>query len=196
MFASRLLRSPVSRSCARVRCYVNPAQPKQRTTAELIAAQNTPRAWNELTRPQKVVAASKTSFNVLLLSVGAALTLGAVYYVTSELLSSQSPTAIFREAVERAKANSSLVALLGEPIQSYGTPSSNARRRNRRIHYRLAEDAYGEPHMLMVFHMEGSLSQGTGRVDMVKNDKDQWEFKSLVVDVPGQGLPSRRFVIV
>ncbi|KAI9025169.1 TIM21-domain-containing protein [Phycomyces nitens] len=176
------------------RSFAQSQQPSRRPGS--LISQQTAKEWKDLTNPQKVVAASKATFNIGLLLTGATLTVGLVYFVTSELFSSQSSTSIFSEAVDRAKANEDLVRVLGEPIKSYGSPSRNRMRRNRRINYQVVDDHLGQPHLFMKFYLEGSDNEGTGMLEMIKDEKNKWEFKKLVVDVPGQGLPSQRFVLV
>ncbi|KAI8369096.1 mitochondrial import inner membrane translocase subunit Tim21, partial [Choanephora cucurbitarum] len=141
------------------------------------------------------VAASKTTFNLGIILTGVGLTSVIVYYIGSELFSSQSPTSIFNEVVDRIRIHDELVALLGEPIKGHGEPSRNSRRRNRRIASQVVEDQNNEPHLLMRFYVEGPLSQGTVSLEMIKDEKKKWQYKKLYVDVPGQGLPSKRIYL-
>lgn len=82
--------------------------------------------------------------------------------------------------------------LLGTPIKGHGAPSRNRMKRNRRIQYQIVDDQQGKAHFFMKFYVEGPLNEGVGMVEMIKDDKDKWTYKQLFVDVPGQGLPSRR----
>ena len=120
-----------------------------------------------------MVAASKTTFNLGIILTGVGLTSVIVYYIGSELFSSQSPTSIFNEVVDRIRVHDELVALLGEPIKGHGEPSRNSRRRNRRIASQVVEDQNNEPHLLMRFYVEGPLSQGTVSLEMIKVRKDK-----------------------
>lgn len=171
----------------------------------------TAKPWSELSTPQKgiyiylseisltfsssVVVASKTTFNVGIILTGFALTSAIVYYIGSELFGSQSTTSIFSDAVDRVKANEEIVSILGEPIKAHGEPSRNSRRRNRRIASQVVEDQEHKPHLFMRFYLEGSITQGTVMLEMIKDEKDKWQYKQLYVDVPGQGLPSRRIYL-
>ncbi|ORE05267.1 TIM21-domain-containing protein [Rhizopus microsporus var. microsporus] len=171
----------------------------------------TAKPWSELSTPQKgiyaylseilltfsssVVVASKTTFNVGIILTGFALTSAIVYYIGSELFGSQSTTSIFSDAVDRVKANEEIVSILGEPIKAHGEPSRNSRRRNRRIASQVVEDQEHKPHLFMRFYLEGSITQGTVMLEMIKDEKDKWQYRQLYVDVPGQGLPSRRIYL-
>ncbi|CAO3656630.1 unnamed protein product [Mucor fragilis] len=151
--------------------------------------------WSELTTPQKVVVASKTTVNVGVILAGVGLTSAIVYYISSELFGSQSATSIFSDAVDRVRSHEELVSILGEPIKGHGEPSRSKRRRNRRITSQTAEDQDGNPHLFMRFYVEGPENQGTVMLEMIKNEKQKWEYKQLYVDVPGQGLPSKRIYL-
>ncbi|KAI8885391.1 TIM21-domain-containing protein [Backusella circina FSU 941] len=164
--------------------------PSKRNTTGL----QTAKPWKELTTPEKVVVASKTTVNVGVILTGVALTSAIVYYIGSELFGSQSGTNIFSDAVKRIHDNEQLVAMLGEPIKSHGE-GGGKRRRNRRIMPQIVQDANQNEHLFMRFYVEGSLSQGTVMLEMIKDEKDKWQYKQLFVDVPGQGLPSKRIYL-
>ncbi|KAI8974423.1 TIM21-domain-containing protein [Pilobolus umbonatus] len=151
--------------------------------------------WNELSTPQKVVAASKTTLNVGVILAGLALTTAIVYFTTSELFGSQSTVNLFSDAVDRLHENEEVKAFVGEPFHAHGEPSQNKRRRNRRIHSQEMEGPDG-PHLFIRFYIEGPLSEGTVMVDMIKGANDKWEYKQLFVDVPGRGLPSKRIYVI
>ncbi|KAG1469181.1 hypothetical protein G6F56_003403 [Rhizopus delemar] len=151
--------------------------------------------WSELSTPQKVVVASKTSFNVGVILAGVGLTSAVVYYIGSELFGSQSTTSIFSDTVDLIRANEEVVNMIGEPMKAHGEPSRNSRRRNRRVASQIVEDQENNPHLFMRFYLEGSISQGTVMLEMIKDEKDKWQYKKLYVDVPGQGLPSRRIYL-
>ncbi len=123
------------------------------------------------------------------------LTSAIVYYIGSELFGSQSSTSIFSNAVDRIRDHEELVEILGKPIKGHGEPSRNSRRRNRRITSQVAEDANGEPHLFMRFYVEGPDNQGTVMLEMIQDEKKKWQYKQLYVDVPGQGLPSKRIYL-
>ncbi|KAI9268766.1 TIM21-domain-containing protein [Sporodiniella umbellata] len=161
-----------------------------RKTQKSSLAPNKP--WNDLTAPQKVVAASAFGLNVGIILAGLGLTSAIVYYLGKELFGSQSTTGIFSDAVDHVRAHETLMEMIGEPMQAHGEPSRNSRRRNRRVTSQVVNDSDNHPHLFMRFYLEGSLSQGTAMLEMVKDKNDKWEYKTFYVDVPGQGLPSRR----
>ncbi|KAG0755605.1 hypothetical protein G6F57_012638 [Rhizopus arrhizus] len=164
---------------------------KSNQTSSISAA----KPWSELSTPQKVVVASKTSFNVGVILAGVTLTSAVVYYIGSELFGSQSTTNIFSDAVDRIRASEEIVNVVGEPIKAHGEPSRNSRRRNRRIASQVVEDQENKPHLFMRFYVEGTLNQGTVMLEMIKDEKGKWQYKQLYVDIPGQGLPSRRIYL-
>ncbi|KAG0181520.1 mitochondrial import inner membrane translocase subunit tim21 [Apophysomyces sp. BC1034] len=160
-----------------------------------IISQQAAKEWKELSTPQKVVAASKATVNIGVIVTGVVVTGALVYFVTSELFGSQSSTSIFSDAVDRVRKNEELVEMLGEPIKGHGEPSRNRMKRNRRIRYQIVNDQQDQPHLFMRFYVEGPNNEGTGMVEMIKDEKDKWQYKQLFVDVPGQGLPSRRIYL-
>lgn len=115
-----------------------------------------------------MVAASKTTVNLSVILAGVALTSAVVYYIGSELFSSQSSTSVFSDAVDRIRAHEELVSILGEPVSAHGEPSRNRRRRNRRIASQVVEDQNNEPHLFMRFYVEGPENQGTVMLEMIK----------------------------
>lgn len=139
--------------------------------------------------------ASKTTVNIGVIITGVALTSAIVYYIGSELFGSQSSTSIFSNAVDRIREHEELKSILGTPIKGHGEPSRNSRRRNRRITSQIVEDHNNEPHLFMRFYVEGPDNQGTVMLEMIKNEKNKWQYKQLYVDVPGQGLPSKRIYL-
>ncbi|KAI8333945.1 TIM21-domain-containing protein [Chlamydoabsidia padenii] len=178
--------TPTSRS------FVSTPHAKAQQPRQSLISQQTAKEWKDLTGPQKVAAASKASFNLTVVAGGLALTAGLVYFIGSELFSSDSSTNIFSDAVDRVRSNQELVELLGTPIKGHGAPSRNRMKRNRRIQYQIVDDQFGKAHFFMKFYVEGPLNEGVGMVEMIKDEKDKWTYKQLFVDVPGQGLPSRR----
>ncbi|GAB5593800.1 mitochondrial import inner membrane translocase subunit tim21 [Umbelopsis nana] len=165
------------------------------TRRSALISQKTAKEWKDLTTPQKVVAATKTSANIGLIVAGVAVTGTILYYVGSELFGTQSSTHIFSDALERVRQHEELSAMLGSPIKGHGEPSRSRMRRNRRILHQLAQDSEGREHLLMRFYVEGPDNEGTCMVNMIKDDSGKWTYRQLYVDVPGQGLPSRRIYV-
>ncbi|KAI8093271.1 TIM21-domain-containing protein [Halteromyces radiatus] len=174
------------------RSITNTSSNKATHNRQSLISQQTVKQWKDLTPPQKVAAASKASFNFTIVGVGLLVTAGLLYGVGSEFFNSKSPTNIFSDAVDRARKNQELVDILGTPIKGHGAPSRNRMKRNRRIQHQIMDDHQGNPHLFMKFYVEGPNNEGTGMLEMIKDEKGQWQYKQLFVDVPGQGLPSKR----
>ncbi|CAO3622579.1 unnamed protein product [Cunninghamella blakesleeana] len=162
-----------------------------------LVSQQAVKQWKDLTPAQKVSVATKTSFNFTLVGVGLVMTVGLAYVVGSELFGSQSSTNIFSDAVDKVRQNEELIQLLGTPIKGHGAPSRNRMKRNRRIQYQIMDDQYGKPHLFMKFYVEGPQEEGVGMIEMIKDEKDKWQYKHLYVDVPAyaNGLPVKRVYI-
>ncbi|KAI8384510.1 TIM21-domain-containing protein [Radiomyces spectabilis] len=191
---SQLLRASCSRKLAVTRSFASarPPSPSSRTS---LTSQVQQKKWEELTIPQKTVAATKATVNVGFVLGGFALTATLLYLAFNELFGSQSSTSIFNAAVDRIKSHEKLVEILGEPVIGHGEPSRSRARRNRRVQYQIVDDHEGKPHLFMRFYVEGPNSTGTCLLEMIKDDKDKWQYKQFFADVPGQGLPSRRFYL-
>lgn len=47
-------------------------------------------------------------------------------------------------------------------------------------------DAEGKEHLLMRFYVEGPANEGIAHLEMVKDQRNKWEYKYLFVDIPGK----------
>jgi import inner membrane translocase subunit TIM21 len=47
-------------------------------------------------------------------------------------------------------------------------------------------DAEGKEHLLMRFYVEGPDNEGVAHLEMVKDQRNKWEYKYLFVDIPGK----------
>ncbi|KAL1914317.1 uncharacterized protein VTP21DRAFT_9010 [Calcarisporiella thermophila] len=166
----------------------------QKTRQSLITKE-TAKEWKDLTMGQKVVAAGKTTTNIGVIALGVGIMGTLVYVVWSEFFGSSS-TNTFSDALEKIRVNEELQQILGHPIKGHGEPSQSRRRRNRRIAYQIVEDTKGNEHMLMRFFVEGPGATGTVHLDMVRDERGKWDYHYLFVDVPGYGLPSKRYFVV
>ncbi|CDS07571.1 hypothetical protein LRAMOSA01520 [Lichtheimia ramosa] len=199
---SQLLRLSTTRHVAnrtirqRCRAYAThqqpPSQPQRAAPRSSLISQKTAKEWKELSTPQKVVAASKATVNVGVILAGVAVTGSLLFLIGKELFGSDSTTAIFSDAVDRINAHQEVSELLGKPIKAHGEPS---RKRNRRVQHQIVEDGQGNPHLFMRFYLEGQDNRGTALLEMIKDESGSWQYKRLLVDVPGQGYPSRRYFI-
>ncbi|RUS16701.1 TIM21-domain-containing protein [Endogone sp. FLAS-F59071] len=161
-----------------------------------LVKQSTVKEWKDLTTPQKVIATTKVTANIGIIVVGLGILSALTYFIFSELGGSQSSTAIFSNVLERARSNPELQDLIGTPMKGHGEPSRNRMQRNRRVSYQIVNDKEGKEHFLMRFYVEGPLGEGTGFLEMLKDEKGKWEYKYIFVDVPGQGLPSKRVFLI
>ncbi|KAF9166570.1 mitochondrial import inner membrane translocase subunit tim21 [Actinomortierella ambigua] len=160
-----------------------------RTTGGAIAHTREQVQWKDLTTPQKVVAATKTTTNFAVIGAGLVLVGAIGYAIVSELFGPSSDTAIFGDALDR------LQELIGTPMKGHGDPSSSKRRRNRRISSQIVLDGEGKEHLLMRFFVEGPDNEGTAHLEMIKDSRGKWEYKYLFVDIPGGVRPAQRIFV-
>ncbi|KAF8933098.1 mitochondrial import inner membrane translocase subunit tim21 [Dissophora ornata] len=80
-------------------------------------------------------------------------------------------------------------------MMGHGESSSSKRRRNRRIHSQVVLDTDGKEHLLMRFYIEGPDNEGTAHLEMVKDQRNNWEYKYLFVDIPGGVRPAQRIFV-
>ncbi|KAF9951639.1 hypothetical protein BGZ72_006904 [Mortierella alpina] len=151
--------------------------------------------WKDLTTPEKVVTATKTTTNYAIIGAGVVLVGAVGYAIVSELFGSNSDTHVFGDALERVRNNEKLKDIIGMPIMGHGEPSSSKRRRNRRIHSQVVLDGEGKEHLLMRFYVEGPHNEGTAHLEMVKDQRNKWEYKYLFVDIPGGVRPAERVFV-
>ncbi|KAF9927580.1 Mitochondrial import inner membrane translocase subunit Tim21 [Linnemannia zychae] len=117
------------------------------------------------------------------------------YAIVSELFGSNSDTHIFGDALEKVRNNEQLKEIIGSPMMGHGEPSSSKRRRNRRIHSQVVLDQSGNEHLLMRFYVEGPNNEGTAHLEMLKDERGNWEYKYLFVDIPGGVRPAQRVFV-
>ncbi|KAF9348591.1 mitochondrial import inner membrane translocase subunit tim21 [Mortierella sp. NVP85] len=167
----------------------------QRPHGAALAHSTERKQWKDLTTPEKVVTATKTTTNYAVIAAGVVLVGAIGYAIVSELFGSNSDTHIFGDALEKVRHNEKLADVLGSPVKGYGEPSSSKRRRNRRIHSQVVLDAGGKEHLLMRFYVEGPDNEGTAHLEMIKNQRGDWEYKYLFVDIPGGVRPAQRIFV-
>ncbi|KAG0055488.1 Mitochondrial import inner membrane translocase subunit Tim21 [Linnemannia elongata] len=117
------------------------------------------------------------------------------YAIVSELFGSNSDTHVFGGALERVRNHEKLKDIIGSPMMGHGEPSNSKRRRNRRIHSQVVLDAEGKEHLLMRFYVEGPDNEGIAHLEMVKDQRNKWEYKYLFVDIPGGVRPAQRIFV-
>ncbi|OAQ31112.1 TIM21-domain-containing protein [Linnemannia elongata AG-77] len=117
------------------------------------------------------------------------------YAIVSELFGSNSDTHVFGDALEKVRNHEKLKDIIGSPMMGHGEPSNSKRRRNRRIHSQVVLDAEGKEHLLMRFYVEGPDNEGIAHLEMVKDQRNKWEYKYLFVDIPGGVRPAQRIFV-
>ncbi|KFH68430.1 hypothetical protein MVEG_05245 [Podila verticillata NRRL 6337] len=151
--------------------------------------------WKDLSTPEKVVHATKTTTNYTVVGAGVVLVGVIGYAIISELFGSNSDTHIFGDALEKVRNHDKLQDIIGSPMKGHGEPSSSKRRRNRRIQSQVILDGEGKEHLLMRFFVEGPDNEGTAHLEMVKDARNKWEYKYLFVDIPGGVRPAQRIFV-
>ena len=112
------------------------------------------------------------------------------YLLYTELFAADSKTRQFNHAVDRVKADSHCIELLGRPaskIKAYGEPTSNKWARARPLAHSTELDKFGTTHFRMHFHVEGTEAQGVVNVHMTKSrEEKELVYEVLSLHVPGQ----------
>ncbi|KAJ1981692.1 mitochondrial import inner membrane translocase subunit tim21 [Dimargaris verticillata] len=139
--------------------------------------------------------ATKTAINVVVIATGLVILGGVPYLLFSDLVGSEGHMKWFSDALQRVRHSPDAIQLVGTPIKGYGDPSSSRMARNRPIAHNMMVDRHGVEHMLIRFYIEGPKNSGTVKVDLCKAPNGQWQYQYLLVEVPGQGLPSWKVVI-
>ncbi|KAK5828419.1 TIM21-domain-containing protein [Linnemannia elongata] len=151
--------------------------------------------WKDLSTSEKVATATKTTTNYTVIGAGVVLVSIIGYAIVSELFGSNSDTHVFGDALERVRNHEKLKDIIGSPMMGHGEPSNSKRRRNRRIHSQVVLDAEGKEHLLMRFYVEGPDNEGIAHLEMVKDQRNKWEYKYLFVDIPGGVRPAQRIFV-
>ncbi|KAK8051292.1 import inner membrane translocase subunit tim-21 [Apiospora rasikravindrae] len=144
--------------------------------------------WHQLSAGEKTARATQQSFNLGLMFVGFVLTCGVGYLLYTDVFSPDSKTAHFNRAVNRIKADSDCVALLGDSkhMEAHGEETMNKWRRARPIASSHSKDAKGNEHLTLHFYVHGSLNKGVVNIELVKRQgASDYEYKYFYVDVPG-----------
>ena len=111
-----------------------------------------------------------------------------VYFLYKEVFAADSKTTIFNRAVDRIRADSKTLELLGDrkTISAHGEPTNNKWARARPIASNVQIDAHGTEHFRMHFNVEGSEKKGVVTLHMVKRPGNaDYEYQLLVLDVAG-----------
>ena len=144
---------------------------------------------------EKAARTTQQSFNVGLVLLGAAATVGVATILWLEVFSTDSKTAVFNRAADRVRKDPKCLEMLaGEGVQhtkreiaAFGEPSWSRWARNRTIASRIETDRAGVEQLHMHFYVEGPAAKGTVQVHMIKRPGEkEFEYRMLALDVPGK----------
>ncbi|KAL7053479.1 hypothetical protein AAHC03_027088 [Spirometra sp. Aus1] len=122
---------------------------------------------------------------------GIALT-GVIFYVIgNELFSKKSPTRVYEDALKLCANDQRVQDLLGSSITGCG--EANRRGRRTRVASSSWSDKEGRQHMTMRFFLKGPVASGTAHLEVYENDKKEFEYRYLVVEV--DGLVKRQVIL-
>ncbi|CAE1254265.1 TIM21 [Acanthosepion pharaonis] len=136
--------------------------------------------YEGLTLGEKVKEASKDVTYTGVIIVGIGITAIMFYAIGRELLSQESPNAIFGNAFKRCKNDEEVQNVLGEHIKAYGEESG--RRRRRHVNH-VEYDVGGVKHMRMKFYIEGQHRKATVNLEMKQNESGKYEYRYLFVQM-------------
>ncbi|EQL02599.1 hypothetical protein G6O67_000690 [Ophiocordyceps sinensis] len=144
--------------------------------------------WSELSSAEKAARATQQSFNFGLIMAGLVLTGGVGYLLWTEVFSPDGKISQFNRAVNKIKKDSRCIELLGDPkhIMAHGDENFSKWRRARPIASSERTDPQGNAHLVMRFHVDGSLQNGVAQLHLVKRrGESNYEYKYLFLDVKG-----------
>lgn len=136
--------------------------------------------YEGLTLGEKVKEASKDITYTGVIVVGIGITGIMFYAIGRELLSKESPNAIFGKAFKKCKHDEEVQEVLGAPIKAYGEESG--RRRRRHVNH-VEYDVGGVKHMRMKFYIEGQHRKATVNLEMKQNESGKYEYRYLFVQM-------------
>ncbi|XP_049857145.1 mitochondrial import inner membrane translocase subunit Tim21 [Schistocerca gregaria] len=129
---------------------------------------------------ENVKEATKTVSYMGIILAGLGLTGVMFYTVFKELFSSKSPNSVYSKTLERCIEDPRIINALGEPIKGFGEQT----RRGRRRHVsHLFYERDGINHLRMKFYIQGSMRRGTVHLEMRENDKKEFEYRYLFVQM-------------
>lgn len=144
--------------------------------------------WKDLSRREKAARTTQQTFNFGLIITGIVMTGGVIYLLYTEVFSLDSKTRHFNRAVDRVRADTRALDLLGSghKIRAFGEPTWNKLARARPIASQLRKDRSGAEHLLMHFNVEGSERAGVVNLHMIKKPEEaEFEYKYLTLNVKG-----------
>eukprot|EP01134_Creolimax_fragrantissima_P000377 CFRG0377T1 len=165
--------------------------PKQQPrTREMMDYQSRPAG--EITAARKVVEAGRDLSYLAIILFGCGLTGVFAYSVFGELFGGSTPQALYSKSVKRIRSDDRAKMLLGDNIKAYGEET----RRGRRRHLTSQEyEVNGEVYLRMRFYVEGEHNEGTVHLEVKKNGRTSFDWRYLMIEIPGGGVPSE-FVVL
>ncbi|TPX30065.1 hypothetical protein SmJEL517_g06274 [Synchytrium microbalum] len=171
-------------------------KPKKMSMKELVNTDGL--EWKKMTSGQRVVHSAKTVSYTGVIIFGVVLFSTIMFFLGSELFGSTSASSVFSDALDKIHDSEAVKDLVGDSIKGHGDHSGSRARRSRGINHTITDATATSPRKMYVrFYIEGTKSQGTVHCNMYEDpETGKWEYKTLRVDVPGQGLPSTRLYVV
>lgn len=143
-----------------------------------------------LTPTQKVVEAGKDFTYLMVVIAGLGLCAIFGYSALSELFSQHSPSTVYSKTSALVTNDERIKAMLGDNIKV----TAHATAHRERIPSHVEYEVNGEIYMRMRFFLTGEKGSGTVHLE-TKDDKPNFVYRYLFVEVPGQGLPSQNIVL-
>ncbi|XP_074841963.1 mitochondrial import inner membrane translocase subunit Tim21 [Carettochelys insculpta] len=158
-----------------------------------VSVQRSHKGGTPVSAAQKVKEAGRDVTYLIVVLIGIGVTGGLFYVVFKELVSSDSPSKIYGDALEKCRSHPEVIGVFGEPIKGYGEQTRRGRRQLvSQIEYVKDEVKY----MRLKFYIKGSEQgkQGTVHVEVKKNpESGRYEYRYIFVGI--DGFPRRTIVI-
>jgi len=136
---------------------------------------------------EKVKENAKTATYGGVILIGLAVSGAMLYVLLSELFSSNSPNNIYTHSFKLCKLSQDVQDVLGTPIKCYGEETRRGWRRHV-AHTAFLQD--NVKYLRMRYYIEGGFRKATVHVEKKMNDRGNYEYVYLIVDV--DGYPPRR----
>ncbi|KAJ3020443.1 Mitochondrial import inner membrane translocase subunit Tim21 [Thoreauomyces humboldtii] len=117
------------------------------------------------------------------LLVGLAVLGSSFYYLSLEIIDSDTAWSLHEATVALCAAHPGLRAVLGDPVE--GRADVGARGRGQSLNHHVVTDGKGGQVLVMRSYVQGSRGAGTVHVEMVKDkETGAWTHQLVQVDVP------------
>nr|CAG8567329.1 4764_t:CDS:2 [Entrophospora candida] len=156
---------------------VTASNPKRKT--ENIIERRKIKKFDELSFKQKVVGATKVTTYLGVIMVGVGVFVVIIYYIYTEIFGPESSTRVFGDALDKVRAD--IEALSKINWLTYDWTWWTWVKPKKAASFSTAN---GTKHRILNFIVEGPYSYGKGSIDMLKNNKNKWTTKYIVVFLP------------